>query len=262
MASGTRAAALRRALPGVGVAVAVAALVRLVYAPWYGNYDVRYALLWARDLAARSHARLRGRVRADAAPAVDRVELARGCRSATAPARRWCCWRWSASARSCGSCSGWAQELFTPWVGAIAALRRAHPAGDRARRAAGLPGRAVRGARDRRGAARGAAAAARDRRAGGARAGGAAAARGLGALGPLRAVPVARRDAARARAPDRAGRRGAGDLGAHRSARSPATRCTRCTAPPISPRRSGAGARSRRSRAGPRSTWASRCASR
>jgi hypothetical protein len=50
MASGTRAAALRRTLPGVGVAVAVAALVRLVYAPWYGNYDVRYALLWARDL--------------------------------------------------------------------------------------------------------------------------------------------------------------------------------------------------------------------
>jgi hypothetical protein len=50
MASGSRAAALRRALPGVGVAVAVAALLRLVYAPWYGNYDVRYALLWARDL--------------------------------------------------------------------------------------------------------------------------------------------------------------------------------------------------------------------
>jgi hypothetical protein len=50
MASGSRAAALRRALPGVGVAVAVAALVRVVYAPWYGNYDVRYALLWARDL--------------------------------------------------------------------------------------------------------------------------------------------------------------------------------------------------------------------
>ena len=49
MASGSRAA-LRRALPGLGVAVAVAALVRLVYAPWYGNYDVRYALLWARDI--------------------------------------------------------------------------------------------------------------------------------------------------------------------------------------------------------------------
>ena len=49
MASGSRAA-LRRALPGVGVAVALAALVRLVYAPWYGNYDVRYALLWARDI--------------------------------------------------------------------------------------------------------------------------------------------------------------------------------------------------------------------
>src|SRR3954464_9054538 len=49
MASGTRAA-LAPALPGFGVAVAIAALVRLVYAPWYGNYDVRYALLWARDL--------------------------------------------------------------------------------------------------------------------------------------------------------------------------------------------------------------------
>src|SRR3954452_4315128 len=48
MASGSRAA-LRRALPGLGVGLAVAALVRLVYAPWYGNYDVRYALLWARD---------------------------------------------------------------------------------------------------------------------------------------------------------------------------------------------------------------------
>jgi hypothetical protein len=41
---------LRRALPGIGVAVAVAALVRLIYGPWYGNYDVRYALLWARDV--------------------------------------------------------------------------------------------------------------------------------------------------------------------------------------------------------------------
>src|SRR5206468_9535972 len=49
MATGPRAA-LRRALPGIGVAVGVAALVRLLYAPWYGNYDVRYALLWARDL--------------------------------------------------------------------------------------------------------------------------------------------------------------------------------------------------------------------
>jgi hypothetical protein len=49
MATGKRAA-LRRALPGVGVAVGVAALLRLIYAPWYGNYDVRYALLWARDL--------------------------------------------------------------------------------------------------------------------------------------------------------------------------------------------------------------------
>lgn len=32
------------------VVVGVAALVAVVYAPWYLNYDSRYALLWARDL--------------------------------------------------------------------------------------------------------------------------------------------------------------------------------------------------------------------
>ena len=32
---------------GVGVAV----LLKIVYAPWFLNYDARYALLWARDLA-------------------------------------------------------------------------------------------------------------------------------------------------------------------------------------------------------------------
>ncbi|MDX6655601.1 MAG: hypothetical protein QOH62_394 [Solirubrobacteraceae bacterium] len=42
--------ALRAALPGLGIVVGVAAAMRVVFSPWYGNYDVRYALLWARDL--------------------------------------------------------------------------------------------------------------------------------------------------------------------------------------------------------------------
>lgn len=41
---------LRSVLPPLLVVVGVAALVALVYEPWYGNYDTRYALLWARDL--------------------------------------------------------------------------------------------------------------------------------------------------------------------------------------------------------------------
>src|SRR3954470_10820737 len=43
----------RRALPA-GVIAAVAVALKLVYAPWYLNYDARYALLWARD-AWRGH---------------------------------------------------------------------------------------------------------------------------------------------------------------------------------------------------------------
>jgi hypothetical protein len=42
---------LARLAPAVLVAVAVAALLQLVYGPWYLNYDARYALLWAQDLA-------------------------------------------------------------------------------------------------------------------------------------------------------------------------------------------------------------------
>ena len=29
--------------------VGVAVLLKLIYGPWYLNYDARYALLWARD---------------------------------------------------------------------------------------------------------------------------------------------------------------------------------------------------------------------
>ncbi len=39
----------RRLLPPVATVVGVAVLLKLVYGPWYLNYDARYALLWARD---------------------------------------------------------------------------------------------------------------------------------------------------------------------------------------------------------------------
>src|SRR3954468_14598951 len=41
--------ALQRFAPAAVTIVGVAALLRVVYNPWYLNYDARYALLWARD---------------------------------------------------------------------------------------------------------------------------------------------------------------------------------------------------------------------
>src|SRR5215216_4060048 len=40
-----------RLAPGAITAVAVALLLDVVYGPWFLNYDARYALLWARDIA-------------------------------------------------------------------------------------------------------------------------------------------------------------------------------------------------------------------
>ncbi|MEA2431498.1 MAG: hypothetical protein QOI19_1971, partial [Thermoleophilaceae bacterium] len=42
--------ALYRMAPAAVTIVGVAALLRVVYDPWYLNYDARYALLWARDV--------------------------------------------------------------------------------------------------------------------------------------------------------------------------------------------------------------------
>ncbi|MEA2310800.1 MAG: hypothetical protein QOE28_768, partial [Solirubrobacteraceae bacterium] len=42
---------LARIAPAVATALGVALALRLVYHPWFLNYDARYALLWARDLA-------------------------------------------------------------------------------------------------------------------------------------------------------------------------------------------------------------------
>jgi hypothetical protein len=49
MSRSMRGALLRYAPAGVTI-VGVAALLRVVYNPWYLNYDARYALLWARDV--------------------------------------------------------------------------------------------------------------------------------------------------------------------------------------------------------------------
>src|SRR4051812_38659677 len=63
MASGTSTAAAPAAIPRsaaasvvlpAAVIAAIAVVLKLVYAPWYLNYDARYALLWARD-AWRGH---------------------------------------------------------------------------------------------------------------------------------------------------------------------------------------------------------------
>src|SRR4051794_27126251 len=43
-------ATARRSVPAAIVIAGVAVLVKLVYQPWYLNYDARYALLWARDI--------------------------------------------------------------------------------------------------------------------------------------------------------------------------------------------------------------------
>jgi len=56
--------ALRRIAPAAGIVLGVAALLKVVYDPWYLNYDARYALVWAQDLAG-GHA---PEYRADFAP--------------------------------------------------------------------------------------------------------------------------------------------------------------------------------------------------
>src|SRR5215210_4884897 len=47
--AGLRLAA--KSLPAAATIVGAAVALRLAYAPWYLNYDARYALLWPRDLS-------------------------------------------------------------------------------------------------------------------------------------------------------------------------------------------------------------------
>src|SRR5215210_3404724 len=43
--------AVRRFGPAAATSAVVALLLQVVYGPWFGNYDARYALLWAQDIA-------------------------------------------------------------------------------------------------------------------------------------------------------------------------------------------------------------------
>ena len=52
--SAPRVPLARRLLAPTATVVGVAVLLKLVYGPWYLNYDARFALLWARDLV-RGH---------------------------------------------------------------------------------------------------------------------------------------------------------------------------------------------------------------
>ena len=70
-------ATMARWLPAVATIVGVAALLYLVYDPWYLNYDARYALLWARDLWHGFTPGVHRRLRPHAAPAADRGQLDR-----------------------------------------------------------------------------------------------------------------------------------------------------------------------------------------
>jgi hypothetical protein len=112
---------LARLAPAALTAVAVAALLYLVYAPWYLNYDARYALLWAHDLANG----FSPEYEADYAPTPHPLQTAFGLLAlpfgdasddALAIATLlafgalvWLTYRLGA-------------ELFSPWVGAVAAL--------------------------------------------------------------------------------------------------------------------------------------------
>src|SRR5215217_434306 len=113
--------ALHRLAPAALCAVAVAAVLRLLYGPWTLNYDARYALLWARDLA-HGHA---PEYEAAFAPTPHPLQTAFGLLAlpfggAAGDALTF------ATLLSFGALVYLAfalgRELFSPWVGVVAAL--------------------------------------------------------------------------------------------------------------------------------------------
>jgi len=110
-----------RFAPAAATAAVVAVLLDLVYRPWFGNYDARYALLWAKD-AANGHL---PEYTADFAPTPHPLQTAFGLLAlpfgdaaddvlvfATLLAFGLLVYLAFALGR----------ELFSPWVGAVAAL--------------------------------------------------------------------------------------------------------------------------------------------
>jgi len=119
--SGVLRAAAARLAPAVLTAVVVAAALDLVYSPWYLNYDARYALLWAHDLASG----FAPEYEADFAPTPHPLQTAVGLLAlpfgdASDDVLVW------AVLLSFGALVfltfRLGAELFAPWVGAVAAL--------------------------------------------------------------------------------------------------------------------------------------------
>jgi hypothetical protein len=113
--------AMRRLLPAVATVVGVAVLLRLVYHPWYLNYDARYALLWARDLV-RGHT---PEYTADFAPTPHPLETAASILATPFGDGGDQLMLWLILL--CFGLLVWlihrlGSELFAPWVGVVAAL--------------------------------------------------------------------------------------------------------------------------------------------
>ncbi len=112
---------LARLAPGVVTTVVVAAVLDLVYGPWFLNYDARYALLWARDLA---HG-FTPEYTADFAPTPHPLQTAMGLLAlpfgdASDDVLTWMVLLSFGALVYLTFRLG--SELFSPWVGAVAAL--------------------------------------------------------------------------------------------------------------------------------------------
>ena len=113
--------AAARLLPAAGTIVGVALLLRLVHGPWYLNYDARYALLWARDLARG----LTPEYTADFAPTPHPLETAVSLLAVPFGDGGDQLMLWLILL--CFGLLVWltfrlGAELFSPWVGVVAAL--------------------------------------------------------------------------------------------------------------------------------------------
>ena len=110
-----------RVLPAAATIVCVAVLLRLVYHPWYLNYDARFALLWARDLV-RGHT---PEYTADFAPTPHPLETAVSVLATPFGDSGDQLMLWLILL--CFGLLVWltyrlGAELLSPWVGAVAAL--------------------------------------------------------------------------------------------------------------------------------------------
>lgn len=113
--------AVRRLAPAAATSAVVAVLLDLVYGPWFLNYDARYALLWAQDLA-NGHA---PQYTADFAPTPHPLQTAFGLLALPFGAASddvltfatlLCFGALVYLAFALG------RQLFSPWVGLVAAL--------------------------------------------------------------------------------------------------------------------------------------------